>query len=107
MRSYNHESIPLWELIVKSSSNIGCVSFFCTRLFWNRRGGKRASEKRFAPGIARARTTSWLLREGLSRRRGGSMDQWVGQPVHPRSPEDEEPKGLCQLLLTSVFAPTR
>ncbi|SRR5258708_4444237 len=35
------------------------------------------------------------------------MDRWVGQPVHPRSPEDEEPKGLGQLLLTVCLPPTR
>ncbi len=35
------------------------------------------------------------------------MDRWVGQPVHPRSPEDEEPTGLGQLLLTVCLPPTR
>src|SRR5438874_641070 len=51
---------------------IGCVSFFCTSLSWNRRGVRRAPEKRFAPGIARARTSSWFLLAGSSHRRGGS-----------------------------------
>ncbi len=46
----------------------GCVSFFCTDLFWTRRAGRRPSEKRLAPGIARARTTSRLLLANSSRR---------------------------------------
>ncbi len=50
------------------SRTFGCVSFFCTSLSWNLRAGGRASEKGFAPGIARAKTTNGLLREGLSRR---------------------------------------
>src|SRR5258708_1237341 len=32
----------------------GRGSFFCTRLSWNRGGGRRASKKRLAPGKARA-----------------------------------------------------
>ena len=35
------------------------------------------------------------------------MDGWVGQPIHLYSPEDEEPKGLGQLLLTVCLPPTR
>ena len=53
----------------------GCVSFFCTSLSWNRWGGRRTPEKRFAPGIASAKTTSRLLGKGLSRRFGGSVNR--------------------------------
>ncbi len=84
----------------------GCVSFFCTNLIYTSRGGRRAPEKRFAPGIARARTSSWLPLECRSRRRGGSLNRGVRQPIHPYSPHDEEPKGTVQALLTLCLPPT-
>jgi hypothetical protein len=61
------EEVPA-QPISSSRGMAGCVSFFCTRLWWTRRGGRRTPEKGFAPGIASTRTTNWLLREGLSRR---------------------------------------
>ena len=77
----------------------GCVSFFCTHLCCSTDGGRRTSEKRFAPGVARARTTrEWLL-EGLSRRSAGSRNRWVRQPMHPYCPHDEQPQGSLLPLL--------
>src|SRR5260221_4559594 len=86
--------------------NLGCVSFFCTHLCWTDRGGRRPSEKRFVPGIARARMSRWLLLAGLSRRTDGSSNRGVRQPIHPYSPHDEEPKGTVQTLLTLCLPPT-
>ncbi len=83
----------------------GCVSFFCTNLCCSNRGGRRTSEKGFAPGIARARTTSWLLLEGLSRRSEGLSNRGMRQPIHPYSPHNQEPKGTVQPLL-AVCLPT-
>src|SRR5438105_1679880 len=83
----------------KAHSLGGCGSFFCTHLCWSNRGRRRTSEKRFAPGVARARTTRWWLLEGLSRRSAGSSNRWVRQPMHPYSPHDEEPQGPLQPLL--------
>ena len=77
----------------------GCVSFFCTNLCCSTRSGRRTAEKRFAPGVARARTTRRWLLEGLSRRSAGSSNRWVRQPMHPYSPHDEEPQGPLQPLL--------
>src|SRR5205807_9632525 len=66
--SYLVLSIHLLPPKVNPSSRDGCVSFFCTHLSWNCRAGRRASEKGFVRGIARAKTTSWLFGGGLSHR---------------------------------------
>src|SRR6266851_7116497 len=60
-------SIVQTRIVDNKNIGRGCVSFFCTGLSWNRRGGGRASEKGFVPGIASTKTTSWLLHEGLRR----------------------------------------
>ena len=83
----------------------GCVSFFCTHLFCSTDGGRRTSEKGFAPGVARARTSNGMLFEGLSRRSGGSSNRGMRQPIHPRSPDDEEPTGTVQPLLAICLPP--
>src|SRR5260370_29721507 len=102
--SQNPKRVPSGILVVtgrmvKRDHPDGCVSFFCTSLSWNRRGGRRTPEERFVPGIASAKTTSRLLREGLSRRFAGSVSRWMRQPIQPCPPKDEGPKGAGQALL--------
>jgi hypothetical protein len=95
------------SVFVKTTIKSGCGSFFCTDLFWTRRVGRRASEKRLAPGIARARMTSEVLRARSSLRRGASADRWVRQPIQTCSPEDQSPKGAGQPKLAACLPPTR
>jgi hypothetical protein len=102
-------SRPVIPLITRCTDNlrhpVGVRFIFCTHLFWNHRIVRWPSEKGFASGIARARSTRWLFREHLSRRRGGSSnrDRGVRLPIQSHSPHDEEPTGIVQPLLALCF----
>jgi len=73
----------------------------------NDRDGRRPSEKRFVPGIARARTSRGLLCANLSQRCGGSSNRRMSQPRQAHSPEDEGPKSTGQPLLAVCLPLTR
>src|SRR5947208_10204278 len=91
----------------KPSYSLGCVSFFCTKLCCSSRGGRRTSQKGFAPGVASAWTGHGWLRDGLSRRRGSSNPTGMRQSMPLYSPEDKEPHGTLEPLLTLCEPPLR
>src|SRR5260221_1846634 len=74
--------------------------FFCRNLFCHTSAGSRTSEKRLAPGVARATTSSRLLFERLSCRSARRDDRGSRPPLEPHSPIGEQPTGPVQPLQT-------
>src|SRR5438309_27158 len=99
-----HKSIAYPACVEQTKDLTGCVSFFCTRHWRPHRGGRRTPQKRFAPGIAAAKTTNGQLPAGLNGRGRRGLDRWLGQPSHPCAPVHERPKGAAEPLLAVALS---
>ena len=74
------------------------VSFFCANLSGSTRRRRKTPEKGLVPGVPRARTSRFVLLEGLSSQSGSRRG--MRHPIHSHTPDGEEAAGMLEPLLT-------